>query len=238
MTKVHRTTMFSPPMLRAVMATTSAFLASISLSVPAAAGTTPEVVLSPPTLPLTNQYLTTSHDLAGQAAVVTVTVGPNKVLLPGYPVEVQECDANPVSSGDCDALTTLTFDQLTKKPVSANSNGSVTVHFLVWSPLPNKWDPYSVIKVGPGHPVALWIGDDPSHWATMGLVSPPLVVTKTALEPSPAAVGPGSGASLAAGSPPRSSSTGWLVALLLTAFGLGAGFALVIGRRRRRNLAS
>ena len=94
------------------------------------------------------------------AGVPTVRVGPNKVLRPGWPVEVQECQPDPVSLNDCDMLTTLGYDQLTKRRVEAKPNGSVTIHFLVWAPLPNRWDTGSVIKVGPGHPTALWIGQE------------------------------------------------------------------------------
>jgi hypothetical protein len=141
-----------------------------------AAGAPPKVTVSPSVIYPTDQYFQTTRRFAGTGAVVTVTVGPNSVLQPGWPVEVQECDANPTSGDDCDTTTTLAFDQLTKIQVLAAANGSVTVHFLVWSPLPNSWDKYSVIQVGPGHPTSLWIGDDPSRWAATGLVSSPVVV--------------------------------------------------------------
>jgi hypothetical protein len=214
----------------AVMAT----LAWIPLS-PATAGATPEISVSPHTISPTDQYLPTTHALAGQGAVVTVKVGPNKVLIPGYPVEVQECNAHPITGNDCDMLTTLTYDQLTKKPVSAKANGSVTVHFLVWSPLPNKWDPASVINVGPGHPTALWIGDDPSAWATTGFVTPALVVGQHKASS-------GLAASAKQGTEDGASSSGWsriggLVLVVLAVCGLGAGFTMVVRRRRWRHVA-
>lgn len=143
----------------------------------ASAGGTPRVTVSPSLVTPTNQYYAKTHALEGTAAVVKVTVGPNKVLKPGWPVEVMECQPHPTSESNCDVITVLPFDQLTKKRVPAAKNGSVTTHFLLWSPLPNRWDYASVLKVGPGRQVALWVGDDPSNWATTGLVSAPLLIS-------------------------------------------------------------
>ncbi len=141
----------------------------------------PQVTVSPSSVVPTAQYFATTHKLAGSGVVVTVKVGPNKVLIPAFPVEVMECDPNPSSQSDCDMETTLPYDQITKRRDVAAANGSVTFHFLLWAPLPNAWDAGSVIKVGPGHPTALWIGDDPSNWAGSGLVSAPVrIVNKVA----------------------------------------------------------
>lgn len=218
--------------LLACTAATSVVWASCwPLCGPAAAGTAPQVSVSPSSVAPKDQYYSTTHGFAGTGAVVTVKVGPNKVLRPGWAVEVQECKPAPASLGDCDMLTTLGFDQLTKRRVLAKTDGSVTVHFLVWAPLPNKWDPGSVIRVGPGHPVALWIGDDPSHWATSGLVSAPVIVgtpgrhqnaTKTAI-----------------GDASSGSSHAIVIVFGVAFLGVIAGVATTIsGTRRRRAVPS
>ena len=185
------------------------------------AGATPEVSVSPQAIHPTAQDYSTTHAYAGTGAVVTIKVAPNKVFIPNYPVEVEECDPRPATGNDCDEQTVLTYDQVTKKPVQAAQNGSVTIHFLIWSPLPDAWDPYSVIHVGPGHPTALWIGDDPSRWATTGIVSAPVQVTagpKKATDPS-------SGTGL-----------GTVVVIVLAAVAVSVGLALTVSRRRSRQL--
>jgi hypothetical protein len=156
--------------------------ASGPLCITAAASTVPQVIVSPTVVHPTDQYYATTGAFEGTGAMVTVTVGPNDVLRPGWPVEVQECDADPNASSDCDMGTTLPFDEVTKERAPAAANGSVTFHFLVWSPLPDKWDPYSGIRVGPGYPTSLWIGDDPSEWATTGIVTAPLTIATKAAE--------------------------------------------------------
>ena len=183
----------------------------------------------------TDQYYQTTGAVAGTGAVVTVKVAANKVLRPHWPVEVLECDAAPASSNDCDLLTILTYDQLTKRRVEAAANGSVTIHFLLWSPLPDKWDPASVITVGHSHPTALWIGDDPSEWATTGLVSSPVVVGGQVKK-----AGTGSPRRVVASDPLRPESAGGsdltaifvvgVAALLVVAAG-----AVFMGARRRRD---
>jgi hypothetical protein len=197
---------------------------------PAAAATGAEVTVSPQAVSPTDQYYTTTHALEGTGAVVTVKVGPNKVLRPNFPVEVQECDVDPSSADDCDMLTTLDYDQLTKQPVLAKANGSVTVHFLLWSPLPNKWDPASVIKVGPGDPAALWIGDDPSNWAGTGVVSAPVPIKLKEGRPRPR---PSSRAATGAANTGNGSGTGTVVPIVLAVLVVFAGSAVTIGRRRR-----
>lgn len=122
--------------------------------------------------PATKYYNGIDHTFLGTGAIVTVKVGPNKVLRPFFPIRVQECDARPTSQNDCDQSTTLAYDALTKRRVEAAANGSVTVHFLLWAPLPDRWDPYSVITVGPKFRTTIWVGDDPSNWAVSGFVSP------------------------------------------------------------------
>ncbi len=202
---------------------------------PAAAATGAKVTVSPQAVSPTAQYYQTTHALAGMGAVVTVKVGPNKVLRPNFPVEVQECDSAPSSADDCDMLTTLDYDPLTKFPVLAAANGSVTVHFLLWAALPNKWDPASVIKVGQGHPAALWIGDDPSSWASTGFVSAPVVIKAKGGQPGRHS------STRAAGNPGNStngSSPGTIVVITFAALVVVAGFALTIGRRRRRAVAN
>ena len=209
--------------------------ASWPLCGPAVAAGVPKVSVSPGHIVLKNQYYQTTHALAGTGAVVTVRVGPNKVLRPGWPVEVQECQPDPVSLNDCDMLTTLGYDQLTKRRVEAKPNGSVTIHFLVWAPLPNRWDTGSVIKVGPGHPTELWIGDDPSHWATSGLVSAPVLIGNV---PAPvkkpahhkAATQGASGSS-------GDGLLGTLVVVGVAALGVVGGLAATMGRRLRHRPA-
>ncbi|HUB70656.1 MAG TPA: hypothetical protein VL984_09550 [Acidimicrobiales bacterium] len=148
----------------------------LSVSSAGANGEGSLVTVSPSVVTPTPQYAQGTTTLLGSGAVVTVTVGPNKVLRPGWPIEVMECDAHPTSENDCDALTTLPYDQVTKDRVPASSDGSVTTHFLLWAPLPDRWDAGSVIEVGPGEPTALWVGDDPSNWSTTGLVTSPVTV--------------------------------------------------------------
>jgi len=147
----------------------------------AAGGYNPTVEVSPSVVVPTPQDAQGTKVLLGTGAIVTVTVGPNKVLRPGWPVEVMECDAHPTGPQDCDFLTTLTVDWLTKQRVAAKVNGSVTVHFLLWAPLPDKWDKENVIDVSAGQPSALWVGDDPSNWASTGVISAPVAIrTKAA----------------------------------------------------------
>ena len=152
-------------------------LASSLSSVAGAPATHPQVTVTPSSVVPTAQHFATTHKFAGTGAVVTIRVGPNKVLIPAFPVEVMECDPYPSSQSDCDMITTLPYDQLTKRRDLAAANGSVTFHFLLWAPLPNSWDAGSLIKVGPGNPTALWIGDDPSRWASTGVVSAPVQIT-------------------------------------------------------------
>jgi hypothetical protein len=127
-------------------------------------------------IPATKYYDGINHAFLGTGAMVTLKVGPNKVLRPFFPIRVQECDAHPTSQNDCDQSTTLTYDALTKRRVEAAANGSVTVHFLLWAPLPDRWDPYSVITVGSKFPTTIWVGDDPSNWETSGFVSPSIKI--------------------------------------------------------------
>ncbi len=208
--------------LACMASTLLAGASSLSLTVgnAAAAGTSAQVTVSPQAISPTDQYAQTTGALLGTGAVVTVKVGPNNILRPGWPVEVQECDAEPNSSNDCDMITTLPVDQLSKERVPAAANGSVTFHFLVWAPLPDGWDPYSVIRVDATHPTALWIGDDPSQWATTGLVSAPVLVNSK---------DPG-GAS-------HSSGSSTLVVVLASLI-LCVGLAVTIGKWRRRHLPS
>src|SRR5579863_3300601 len=119
----------------------------------AVASTVAKVTVTPSSVHARDQYAQVTHRLIGTGAVVTVKVGPNSVLKPYWPVEVMECDAYPSSEDDCDLLTTLAHDQVTKLQVEAAGNGRVTIRFLLWAPLPQLWDPASVLKVGPGHPV-------------------------------------------------------------------------------------
>ena len=100
------------------------------------------VTVSPSSVVPTAQYFSTTHKLAGTGAVVTIRVGPNKVLIPSFPVEVMECDPYPSSQSDCDMETTLPFDELTKKRDVAAANGSVTFHFLVWPLCPTSGIPF------------------------------------------------------------------------------------------------
>jgi hypothetical protein len=226
-----------------LVATSLAWVSCVPLSSPAAAaGSALAVTVSPQSVSPVDQYYQTTGALQGTGAVVTLRVGPNNVLRPNFPVEVQECDAGPVSLDDCDMLTTLTYDQLTGKRVYAAANGSVSsFHFVVWSPLPAKWDPASVITVGPGHPTSLWIGDDPSQWATTGIVSAPVQIGRTvkpSAGPSTSVVGPSTSVATAslrdAGANPHpGNGLGWLVALGLAV--LAVLVCLVaFGVRRRR----
>ncbi len=209
-----------------------------------AQSTRPTVMVSPRIVVPTSQYFATTHKFAGTGAVVTVRVGPNKVLIPAFPVEVMECDPYPSSQDDCDMITTLPYDQLTERRDLAAANGSVTFHFLLWAPLPNAWDAGSVIKVGPGNPTALWIGDDPSHWASSGLVSAPVQIANKAVK-SGKSKKPGNGASARhttaalankSGGPSHGSSavTVVLVAALVVIAGVAGGIGLTTSKRRRR----
>jgi hypothetical protein len=138
----------------------------------------PTVSVAPKTVVHSTKYYDeVNHAFLGTGAMVTVKVGPNKVLRPFFPIRVQECDAHPTSQNDCDQSTTLTYDALTKRVVEAAANGSATVHFLLWAPLPDRWDPYSVITVGPQYQTTIWVGDDPSNWAVTGFVSPPVQIS-------------------------------------------------------------
>lgn len=201
----------------------------------AAAAGDATVSVSPGHIVLKNQYYQTTHALAGTGAVVTVRVGPNKVLRPGWPVEVQECEPDPVSLNDCDMMTTLGYDQLTKRRVEAKANGSVIIHFLVWAPLPNRWDAGSVIKVGPGHPTALWIGDDPSRWATTGLVSAPVSINNVTAPPKRSAHH--KAATKAASGSSGDGLLRTLVVVGVVALGLVGGLAATMGRRLRHRPA-
>ena len=174
MPPVRVLTLLPSAFLFALLALGGTFL--LSFSPAGASGEGSPVAISPSVVTPTPQYAQGTTTLLGSGAVVTVTVGPNKVLRPGWPVEVMECDAHPTSENDCDALTTLPYDQVTKDRVAAGSDGSVTTHFLLWAPLPDRWDAGSVIEVGPGDPTALWVGDDPSNWSTTGFVTNPVTV--------------------------------------------------------------
>jgi hypothetical protein len=210
----------------------------------------PQVTVSPSSVVPTAQYFATTQKLAGSGVIVTVKVGPNKVLIPAFPVEVMECDPNPSSQSDCDMETTLPYDQLTKRRDVPAANGSVTFHFLLWAPLPNTWDPGSVIKVGPGHPTALWIGDDPSNWAGSGLVSAPVQVVNKAAKPGKGPLKPGNGArdaSTVLSNKNDSSSHGLsamtvalvaVVGVVVLAAGVAGGIAVSGGRRRHRPVRS
>jgi hypothetical protein len=204
-----------------------------------AAARAPAVTVTPSSVTPTKRYYPTDGAYAGMGAIVTVKVGANKVLTPAFPVEVQECNPNPVSLDDCDMSTTLPFDQLSKRRVLAAANGSVTFHFLLWAPLPDKWDPASTLTVGPGHPLALWIGDDPSHWATTGIISP-LVHVKDAASHVKSAVARAESAAAVAGAHATSRSSGGpdgaelaIIAVgALAALGIVAGSTVAISRRR------
>jgi hypothetical protein len=205
----------------------------------AAASTDAHVTVSPLSVTLTDQYAQVTHKLIGTGAVVTVKVGPNHVLKPYWPVEVQECDPYPSSLSDCDMLTTLAYDQLTKLRVDAAGNGSVTIHFVVWAPLPQLWDPASVINVGPGHPVALWIGDDPSNWATTGVVSAPILINVIAGKRGTHRSVEGAVAAPISGSTVRTSHgtrVGAVIRISVLLFAVLAGAAVVVDRRRRRTV--
>jgi hypothetical protein len=228
----------------ACLAGASFALASSWPLVADAQATRPEVTVSPPSVVPSAQYFATTHKFAGTGAVVTVRVGPNKVLIPAFPVEVMECDPYPSSQSDCDMITTLPYDQLTKRRDLAGANGSVTFHFLLWAPLPNGWDAGSVLKVGRGNPTALWIGDDPSHWASSGLVSAPVQITNKAVKATKSGKSrkdtrPRNATAALAdksiSSPHRTSAiTVALVAVVAVIAGVAGGVVATSGRRRRR----
>jgi hypothetical protein len=204
--------------------------ASISPLPNAVAGTVAKVTVTPSSVHATDQYAQVTHKLIGTGAVVTVKVGPNRVLKPYWPVEVMECDAYPSSEDDCDLLTTLAHDQLTKLQVGAAGNGSVTIRFLLWAPLPQLWDPASVLKVGPGHPVALWVGDDPANWASTGVVSAPVLIKAAKGKPPThrsvkGAVAPESGHSAVTS---HGTSVGKTIALGVIVFVILAGAGVTI----------
>jgi hypothetical protein len=159
-----------------------------------------------------------------------------------------ECDPYPSSQSDCDMETTLPFDELTKKRDVAAANGSVTFHFLVWAPLPNKWDPIPVVKVGLGQATALWIGDDPSNWASTGLVSAPVQIRNKAVQSGKSGKSGKSGndfppgaatAALVEGNDRASRGTGAvtvvIVGVIAVILGAGGGVVASGGRRRRRH---
>ena len=209
------------------------------LSTVAAASAVPKVSVSPRSVSPRDEYYATTHGLAGTGAVVTVTVGPNKVLRPGFPVEVQECNAAPTSISNCDVLTTLEYDQLTKRRVLAAANGSVKIHFLLWAPLPDKWDPGSVIDVSRGHATALWIGDDPSEWASTGFVTPTVQVLGAPAKPGHTAPGKLDHGGTTGAVPGASASHGpdratEMAIGGLAAVAVAAALVVVIGWRRRR----
>lgn len=228
---------FRESALACVVATSIVCASTWSSGGTADAAGAPDVTVSPAAIAPADQYYQTTRAFAGTGAVVTVTVAPNKVLRPGFPVEVQECDADPSSLNDCDVLTTLPYDQLTKRRVLAAANGSVVTHFLLWSPLPDKWDPVSVITVGPGHPATLWVGDDPSQWATTGVVSAPVSISGPGSKSSAGAPAPEASARLARSSSSSSSPTGVVVLVAVAAgaalAGVGVGVGVVFSRRRR-----
>jgi hypothetical protein len=130
-------------------------------------------------------------------------------------------------------LTTLNYDALTKRRVVASANGSVVIHFMVWSPLPDRWDPGSILTVGPGHPTALWVGDDPSNWATTGLVTAPVMVMGKGRKVVAAPPTPRLGASVREASRSQGTSVAVVTALCLGCLLIGAGTAVAFARRRR-----
>jgi hypothetical protein len=221
-------------LVRAIAATL--VWASISPLPNAVAGTVAKVTVTPSSVHAKDHYAQVTHKLIGTGAVVTVKVGPNSVLKPYWPVEVMECDAHPSSEDDCDLLTTLAHDQLTKLQVEANGNGSVTIRFLLWAPLPQLWDPASVLKVGPGHPVALWVGDDPSNWASTGVVSAPVRIMAANGKPATHSSVKGAIAPVTAHRAVTShgTSAGEIIALGAIIFVVLAGTAVTVQRRRRR----
>jgi hypothetical protein len=227
--------------LRVFVAMLAAIVASVSIwpADAASASTAAKVTVSPSTVVATNQYAQKTHKLIGTGAVVTVKVGPNHVLKPYWPVEVQECDPYPTSLSDCDMLTTLAYDELTKLRVEAAGNGSVTIHFLIWTPLPQTWDPASVVSIGPGHPVALWIGDDPSNWATTGVVSAPVAI-KTATSKHVTHHAPKAGGTSGAATGSTRShglGVGGIVAVVVVVLAVLSGGAVSFDRRRKRGSA-
>ena len=68
-------------------------------------------------IPATKYYDGINHAFLGTGAMVTLRVGPNKILRPWFPVRVQECEPHPTAANDCDPTTTLTYDPVTRKPV-------------------------------------------------------------------------------------------------------------------------
>jgi hypothetical protein len=243
--------------LTSLVAVSVAGVGSWLLSGTASASTSPDVTVSPQVVFPTARNYATTHHFQGTGAMVTVNVGPNTLFTPGFAVEAMECDADPASEDDCDVLTTLPYDDVTGKPVIPAANGSVTFHFLVWSPLPAAWDPASVITVGPGHPTAIWIGDDPSNWATTGLVSTPVTISARPVRPGkvdPRAgkpstdkpgtghpqrvAGPSLGHSNLSKSHSSSFSTTAVVAFGFACLGVGAASSAIVVKRRRRVVPS
>jgi hypothetical protein len=196
-----------------------------------AAGPGNKVTVNPRAVLPTNQYYQQSHKVQGTGAFVTLRIGPNKTLRPWFPIRVQECAPNPTSSIDCDQSTTLTYDPVTRKPVRAAANGSVTVHFLLWSPLPNTWDPSSVIDVGPGHPAAIWVGDDPSNWVS-GFVTRPIQILSRGTSHAPRRQVVAAAVASSGGSPAASNWT--IVAIGLVCLAGAAGGAIAFGRVRAK----
>ena len=86
----------------------------------------------------------------GDAGVVTVTVAANSVFEAGQPVEWEQCNLNPTTENDCDGLTLQTTDVGSKKAVTPNADGSVTLTMELWvlptgnaSTTPDVGDPHN-----------------------------------------------------------------------------------------------